>query len=149
VKVLIAEENANCREALAGFFRGHASVVCAVADGDKARACLQSDSFDAVIVHLNLPRGGASEVAQAALAQNPEVVLIVVTAFGNGFRPVLQAPRMNGFLVQKPYRAGQLLRLIEDAGALRPKMDPPVDMIDKGYPVVQYAHHRSGDNTKD
>lgn len=116
MKVLIAEDAANSREALAEFFRSHGIFTLEAQDGPQARALLQADVFDAVVLHLNLPRTTPSEIAQALWERNPAGVVVIVTAYGDGFRQVSRAPRSNVYLVQKPYRAAQLLHLIQDAG---------------------------------
>jgi DNA-binding NtrC family response regulator len=144
VRVLIADECANSREALAEFIRNQGSPVSVAQDGHQARQCLQTEVFDAVIVHLNLPRGGASEVAQEALARNPAAIVVVTTAYGDGFRQVSRAPRSNVFLVQKPFRAQQLLRLIQDARINKTlKESLSSERIDIGRTLVQYGARRS------
>lgn len=142
MKVLIAEDNASSSQALAGFFSNHASEVGVVYDAEQARQRLLDKPFDVVIVHLNLPLGGASEVAQLARAMNPETVVIVVTAFGDGFKPISRSPRSNVFLVQKPFRAQQLLDLVklsgaENAGVARARAEE----IDSERTLLQYAQH--------
>lgn len=148
MRVLIAEEFANSREALAEFFRSQATEVAVAKDGQQAIAHLQVNVFDAVIVHLNLPRGGASEVAQQAWARNSSTVIVVVTAFGDGFRTVFRSPHSNLFLVQKPFRAGELLKLIQEARSNKSlKEFAPSEKIDRSRPLVHYGAHRT-DNEK-
>jgi DNA-binding NtrC family response regulator len=143
VKVLIAEDCANSREALAEFFRSQGISVAVAQDGPQARACLQSDIFDAVVVHLNLPRANTSELAQQAWARNPTAAVVVVTAFGDGFQPVARAPRSNVFLVQKPFRAVQLLRLIQEARVQPSNEALSSERIDIVRPLMQYDAHCS------
>ena len=145
MKILIAEESANSREALAEFFRGQGHQVTVAQDGVLARQCLDAETFDAVVVHLNLPRGGASEVVQETLAGNPQAVAVVVTAFGDGFQQVARSPGANVFLLQKPFRATQILRLIQEGRVNRPLKDgSSSERIDIGRTLMQYGAHRTG-----
>jgi two-component system response regulator PilR (NtrC family) len=81
--LLIVEDEALLREAIAEQLTEHSFQVVQVGTGEEALARLEEFAFDVVLTDLRMPGEiGGSEVLSAALERYPDIVVIVMTGFG-------------------------------------------------------------------
>lgn len=113
MRVLVVDDHRSTRESLAlGFTRlGITADVAACASEAVAR--LQEQAYAWLICDVRMPGGSGLDVAAAARSQQPQLGLILMTAYdvSEDERRVLDA--LGGTLVIKPATAVALARLCE------------------------------------
>ncbi|MDB4970219.1 MAG: fis [Myxococcales bacterium] len=81
-RVLIVDDEANARTALAELLRDEGYAVETAADGFKALPKLEAFAPDVVVTDLKMPGLTGLELMQRIHERDPECVVIVMTAFG-------------------------------------------------------------------
>src|SRR5438552_11767879 len=80
--ILIVDDEANARTALAELLRDEGYRVETAADGFKALGKMEELSPDLILTDLKMPGMGGIELLEKVRAQDEEIVVIVMTAFG-------------------------------------------------------------------
>ncbi|HEX3872221.1 MAG TPA: response regulator, partial [Pirellulales bacterium] len=90
---------------------GHEATICP--DGATAIAALEMNSYDCILVDLNMPKASGFEVIEKAKQLSPETEAVVLT--GNStLESAIQAMRQGVFdYLTKPYRLAELQSLLE------------------------------------
>ena len=81
-RVLVVDDEAVQRELMAGFLRKHGLDVALAASGGDALQRFRQEPFDLVLTDQKMPDLSGVELLAAVRAINPEVAVIVVTAYG-------------------------------------------------------------------
>lgn len=113
VSVLIVEDNPEIRSLAENILRHDGFRVFSAASGDEAlnliNSGLQTDLlFTDVVMPGNL---SGSELARIAVEKNPRLQVILTSGFAD-LKPVFPACGENHKMLAKPYRRGELLRLV-------------------------------------
>ncbi|MCM5571124.1 response regulator transcription factor [Burkholderiaceae bacterium FT117] len=109
MRVLIAEDDPLLADGLTRTFNGHGHVADAVGDGRRADDLLRRDTFDLLVLDVNLPGIDGFEVARRARARGMAIPILMLTA-----RDAVQ-DRVHGLNVgaddylQKPFDKEELL----------------------------------------
>jgi two-component system sensor histidine kinase/response regulator len=139
LRVLLAEDNAINRELVVRLLskRGHAVVVAS--NGKQAVAALEKESFDVVLMDVQMPEMDGFE-ATAAIRQKEKstgthVPIIALTAHAmKGDRERCLEGGMDGY-VSKPVQAEELIKAAEGWGGNSPASvkaaDPPNEILDR------------------
>ncbi|WP_146519601.1 sigma-54-dependent transcriptional regulator [Stieleria varia] len=110
--VLFADDEPDLQELVGESLRrmGHSVVVCP--DGLTAIAALEKESFDCMIVDLNMPGLGGMEVIKQAAQLRPEMDAVVMT--GKATKDTaIEAVRQNVFdYLTKPCRTAELAEML-------------------------------------
>jgi len=118
-KVLVVEDNPTCQRFLEVCLHSIGFDVSVASDGEQALAILVANSFDLVLLDVQLPRVNGIEVARRLRAEGNAVPIIAVTA--NAFHADHEnclAAGMDAYL-QKPFTLSELLTQIAVATANR------------------------------
>ncbi|MBI4635652.1 MAG: sigma-54-dependent Fis family transcriptional regulator [Candidatus Rokubacteria bacterium] len=81
-RVLVVDDEPAQRELVAGFLAKHGFEVVAAADGRTALERFRAEPFDLILTDQKMPAFSGLELLAAARAVNPEVAVIVMTAYG-------------------------------------------------------------------
>src|SRR5436305_6827446 len=81
-RVLIADDEESIRHVLTVLLTERGYEVREVADGEEALRELTARDYDALVTDVRMPRLGGLELVRAAQAQNPEMTIIVMSAYG-------------------------------------------------------------------
>lgn len=81
-RLLVVEDEANLAQGLLFNLQAEGHEVTVEGDGDAALACLQRNSFDAVVLDVMLPGKNGFEVASALRAEGNYVPVLMLTARG-------------------------------------------------------------------
>ena len=117
--ILLVEDKDSLRVMLRHALEGQGHVVIEARDQNEAVQALRSSRSGVVLSDLRLPEGDGSGVLRAAKELDPEMPVIVMTAFGSiqdAVAAMKEGPR--DFLA-KPIDPDQLLLLVERELALR------------------------------
>ncbi len=82
MKILFADDEKNLREVLADELRHLGHRVTACADGNEAWAALQKDSFDLLLVDLDMPGTNGLEVIEQARKLESDADAVILTGKG-------------------------------------------------------------------
>ena len=80
--ILVVEDERSQREMLAGFLRKEKHRVFEAEDGEKGILQLKANALDLAVVDYKMPRLSGLEFLKEAKRINPELDVVVVTAFG-------------------------------------------------------------------
>jgi len=81
-RVLIVEDDLTQREMLSGFLRDLGVETAEAGNGKEALKILASRQFDVVITDLRMPEMDGKELLRLVATVNPEIKVVLVTAFG-------------------------------------------------------------------
>jgi DNA-binding NtrC family response regulator len=116
-RVLIAEDEEGIRAFLAEALERDGHDVVAVPDGEAAVAALREGTFELVVTDLRMPKADGMTVVRAARLEQPDVEVIVLTAFGD-VRSAVEAMKLGAYeYLEKPIESPAAIRALV-AGAL-------------------------------
>ncbi len=81
-RLLVVDDDSGQRETLAAFLRDLGAEVDEAGDGDQALQRLRGGHFDLVITDLRMPELDGHELLREVKQLNPEIGVILVTAYG-------------------------------------------------------------------
>jgi DNA-binding NtrC family response regulator len=113
--VLLVEDEAPLREAVAEQLLDRGYQVEQADSGEAAVARLSDFAFDIIITDLRLPGLDGSTVLEAAVKLYPDIIAIVVTGYGTVKDAVEAIKRGAWDFVNKPFQIDELLHVLESA----------------------------------
>jgi DNA-binding NtrC family response regulator len=113
--LLLVEDEAPLREAIAEQLRDRGYQVEQADSGEAAVAHLADFAFDIIVTDLRLPGIDGSAVIEAAVARYPHIIAIVVTGFGTVKDAVEAIKRGAWDFVSKPFQIDELLHVLDSA----------------------------------
>lgn len=118
MQVLIVEQDADLAGIWAGFLTRQGLVCTRVGTVTEAYDALRRQPFAAIVLDMELPGGGALQVADFATYRNPEVPIIAVTAHGFFSDSAIfeLVPNARG-LLRTPARVEDMAALVQHYGA--------------------------------
>ncbi|MDZ7371689.1 MAG: sigma-54 dependent transcriptional regulator [candidate division KSB1 bacterium] len=106
--LLIVDDEAAQRETLSGFLKKKGFQVFTAADGNRALEIVRSQLIDLVLTDLRMPEMDGLELLRRIKAENPEIAVLVMTAFGS-IEKAIEAMKAGAFdFVVKPINLEQL-----------------------------------------
>jgi DNA-binding NtrC family response regulator len=113
--LLIVEDEAPLRQAIAEQLADHGYHVEEADSGEAAVARLADFAFDIIITDLRLPGIDGSSVVEAAVERYPDIVAIVITGYGT-FKDAVNAIKRGAHdFVTKPFQIDALLHVLDSA----------------------------------
>src|SRR6516162_5233099 len=113
--LLIVEDEAPLRQAIAEQLVDHGYQVEQAESGEAAVARLADFAFDIIITDLRLPGIDGSAVVEAAVERYPDIIAIVITGFGTVKDAVDAIKRGARDFVSKPFQIDELLHVLDSA----------------------------------
>jgi DNA-binding NtrC family response regulator len=114
-RILIVEDKDNLRAVLRKTLEAEGFGVEEAPDGREALQKIRHDRFAMVLTDLRLPRADGHDVLQAAVQADPEMPVILMTAYGT-IRDAVSAMREGAYdYLEKPVDSDHLLALIRRA----------------------------------
>src|SRR3954470_20465995 len=113
--LLLVEDEAPLREAIAAQLSGRGYDVHEAGTGEDAVAKLAEFAFDIIITDLRLPGIDGSAVVEAAVGRYPEIIAIVVTGYGTVKDAVETIKSGACDFVSKPFQIDELLHVLDSA----------------------------------
>ena len=116
-RILVADDNADAREALSLIFRSAGYEVTGAADGDEAVHLYRAQPFDLLVLDLLMPKRDGFDVLRVLRAEFPALRALVISgAWRVGGRDALGYARELGAAVAilKPAEPKVVLRAVEE-----------------------------------
>lgn len=127
--ILVIDDEESQRDILRDILSAAGYMVSTAGDGEEGLQQLQGDTIDMVLTDLKMPRKDGFEVLQGVKAFNPEIPVIMMTAFGsipgavnaikNGAYDYLTKPFKKDELLQVVKRAADRVRLLQENRRLK------------------------------
>ena len=108
VRILVVDDEAEVRQALAEMLEleGHVPVECS--DGPAALRALDTETFELVLTDLGMPGMGGWEFVRAVKQRNPRLPVGLITGWGDSIDPADATRRGADFLLAKPFQMREL-----------------------------------------
>src|SRR3954462_13002001 len=113
--LLLVDDEAALREAIAERLADHGFIVEQAASGEDAIARLAEFAFDVLITDLRLPGVDGRAVLDAALERYPEIIAIIITGFGTVKDAVNAIKQGAADFITKPFQFDALLHVLNSA----------------------------------
>ena len=113
--LLLVDDEAALREAIAERLADHGFTVQQAASGEDAIARLSDFAFDIIVTDLRLPGVDGRAVLQAALERYPDIIAIIITGFGT-VKDAVDAIKLGAAdYITKPFQFDALLHVLNSA----------------------------------
>jgi DNA-binding NtrC family response regulator len=113
--LLLVDDEAALREAIAERLSDHGFIVEQAGNGEEAIARLSDFAFDVLITDLRLPGVDGRAVLDAALERYPDIIAIIITGFGTVKDAVNAIKQGAADFVTKPFQFDALLHVLNSA----------------------------------
>jgi two-component system response regulator AtoC len=109
MRILVADDEKNIRDSIAAFLAVEGMETATAADGAEARARLENDAFDCLILDLRMPKLDGLALLAWLQEAGPPTPVIVISAYGD-VRDAVQAMKLGArdYLV-KPFDPDELV----------------------------------------
>ena len=108
MRILLVEDNAALAEGLATILRGTGHAVDVVQDGASAEVLAAAESFDLVILDLNLPQMDGLSVLRAMRDRQNRAAVLILTARGSAEERIRGLDLGADDYMVKPFDVGEL-----------------------------------------
>src|SRR5262245_55635456 len=129
MKVLLADDEKTIAVTLGDALREAGHTVTVVMDGEKALTAVKGEPFDCVICDIRMPRVDGLALLKAAKEVQPDVEIILITAYGTdeiAFRAAkdgafgwIRKPFFNEDVVTELVKVDKQLKLRQEVSRLR------------------------------
>src|SRR3990167_7966973 len=114
-KILVVDDEESLREFLEIMLKREGYDIATAADGDQAIKLLTKKSFDMVITDLQMPKIHGMQVLAKAKEIDPELVVLVITAFGST-ESAVEAMKLGAYdYITKPFKIDEIKLIIKKA----------------------------------
>ena len=111
-KVLVVDDEVEVTYALQAYFQKKGYEMVTAFDGTQAMAVLETTPIDLVLLDLKMPGVNGLEVLRYLRSQRPQTRVVVITAFDDEYRGLVESMGVHGFL-NKPFGVEALTHTIE------------------------------------
>lgn len=108
MRILLVEDNQDLAEGLSAILRGSGYAVDVVGDGASAHAVAATETFDLVILDLNLPEMDGLDVLRAMRARQNRAAVLILTARGAAEERIKGLDLGADDYMTKPFDVGEL-----------------------------------------
>jgi two-component system response regulator PilR (NtrC family) len=113
--LLLVDDEAALREAIAERLADHGFVVEQASNGEDALGRLSAFAFDIIVTDLRLPGVDGRAVLDAALERYPDIIAIIITGFGTVKDAVNAIKQGAADFITKPFQFDALLHVLNSA----------------------------------
>jgi two-component system response regulator AtoC len=114
-RILVVDDEEQMRDLLAKILERKGYQVSVCGDGTDALAFLEREPVDLVVTDVRMPGLNGMEALRAIKELNPEIVVIIMTAFGS-IDQAVQAVKEGAYdYINKPFKIDEILLTIEKA----------------------------------
>ncbi|MBC8413032.1 sigma-54-dependent Fis family transcriptional regulator [bacterium] len=113
--ILVVDDEQSMREMLQIFLSSEGYKVATANNGETAIEALKNDFFDLVISDMNMPKMGGMELLRQIKQTSPEIVVVIVTAFGST-ESAVEAMKLGAYdYIQKPFKMDDIRLIVKNA----------------------------------
>ncbi|MGH7888229.1 MAG: sigma-54-dependent transcriptional regulator, partial [Candidatus Binatia bacterium] len=113
--ILIVDDDATMRKSLANLLGREGYVTVEAESGERAVECLRNDTFDLIVTDLHMEPMSGLDLLRAVKQSDPDIEVIVVTAYGT-IEAAVAAMKLGAFdFVSKPFQVDEILLRVRNA----------------------------------
>jgi DNA-binding NtrC family response regulator len=112
-KILIVDDGESQRFVLKGFLLSEGYLVDEAENGIKALQCVRDQHFDIILLDHKMPGMNGVEVLKEVKRTNPEIVVVIISAYGTIERAVEAMDAGAFYYITKPVELDKLLILLD------------------------------------
>jgi PAS domain S-box-containing protein len=114
-RILVVEDEAPLRQAVVKMLRRKGFIVTEVSEGFAALEAIRAykGQIDVLLLDLTLPGAPSREIFEEARRQNPDIRVIIASAYGKDVASATLQAKVDCFL-QKPFRLDDLVALVRE-----------------------------------
>lgn len=113
LNILVVDDEPSQREMLGGFLKGEGHAIGKAEDGPTAIRQVRDGHYDLVLLDYKMPGMSGMEVLQAVKKLNPEIDVVIITAFGT-IETAVEAMKAGALdYITKPVELDELVLLLE------------------------------------
>jgi len=112
-RILVVDDEATQRELMSGYLKKHGYEVMVAPDGERALELFRHEPVELILTDQRMPNFSGLELLKAARAINPEIYVIVMTAYGNVGSAVEAMQAGAADYLTKPLQLEELLHKVE------------------------------------
>lgn len=112
-RILVVDDEATQRELVSGYLKKHGYEVMVAPDGERALELFRHEPVELILTDQRMPDFSGLELLKAARAINPEIHVIVMTAYGNVGSAVEAMQAGAADYLAKPLQLEELLHKVE------------------------------------
>src|ERR1700691_1269110 len=114
-RILVVDDEESIREFLDIMLKKEGYDVTLAEDGKRAQECLKKKTFDMVISDLQMPNDTGIELLKYVKDMNPDIVFMIITAFGTT-ETAVEAMKLGAYdYITKPFKIDEVRILINNA----------------------------------
>ncbi len=114
-KILIVDDEETVRYSFKKLFRNPDCIISEAGNGLEAISSIKKDMPDLVLMDIEMPGLGGLDAIQRIKAINPQLPVIIITAFGTSER-VIGAMKYGAYeYLEKPFDVGRLKEVVSEA----------------------------------
>lgn len=114
-RILVVDDEESIREFLDIMLRKEGYEVTTAEDGEKALEIFKKKSFDMVISDLQMPKMNGLDLLKAIKEQSPDVIFLMITAFGTT-ETAVEAMKVGAYdYITKPFKIDEVRLNISNA----------------------------------
>lgn len=113
--ILVVDDDYIARDVVVSLLQKEGYPVDSASDGLEAIRKIQRSHYEMVITDLKMPGADGIEVLKEALRLNPDVAVVIITAYGT-LENALEAIKIGAYdYITKPFKLQELLIVVENA----------------------------------
>ena len=112
-KILIADDGESQRYLLKGFLLREGYLVDEAENGIKALQCVKDQHFDIILLDHKMPGMNGVEVLKEVKRTNPEIAVVIISAYGTIERAVEAMEAGAFYYITKPVELDKLLIILD------------------------------------
>jgi len=116
ISILVVDDEDYVRELLRDILTRESCEVVTAADGHEAVALFARGEFDAVFTDVGLPGMSGWELARHVRERSDDVMLAVITGWGDTVSPEEQSAARADWVVPKPFSVDRIVALVHEIG---------------------------------
>lgn len=115
IRLLICDDDELCREILRDAIQEERVEISLASDGVDALEKLEAESFDILIIDLNMPRMDGLTLFSIVHKRQPEILAIIISGYGS-LDAAIEAIHQGAYdYIQKPFKIEEIIAPVKNA----------------------------------
>lgn len=119
IRILVVDDDEGMRENLSELFQGMGYDVLLASTAAEATRILSQEDIDLLLTDYKMPGTTGLELIESARKTHPDLLAILMTAFGDGFTEIESVRRGAIGYITKPFEADEITGLVKQILSLR------------------------------
>ncbi|MCT4632394.1 MAG: sigma-54 dependent transcriptional regulator [Firmicutes bacterium] len=128
--ILVVDDEINIVKVIREELRSEGFIVDVAYDGNEASEKIKGNRYDVVILDIRMPKKGGIQVLKEIKINNPDIIVIIMTAYGS-IENAVEAMKVGAYdYLTKPFDSSELTTKIHQALKIREKLNSGSEEIE-------------------